>query len=258
MMSRLRSVSRSPVAAAVFLVLPLLAACGDDSDGGANNRLDLSTAVPAAFTAHGSVEQVYVTDAAPGTELKLADADGLVVQTATTDDLGALIFRDVAAGSGYVVVAQSSGRLEASNSVAVTAPDDVPESAFYERQQIGAGYGYLETRDGTKLAINVILPGRPEDGPYPTVIEYSGYGPANPKSPQPSSLIASTLGYAAVGVNMRGTGCSGGAFQFFETLQSTDGYDVIETIAAQPWVKDHKVGMVGISYPGITQLFVAR
>ena len=51
-------------------------------------------------------------------------------------------------------------------------------------------------------------------------------------------------------MNIRGTGCSGGAFHFFEPLQSTDGYDVIETIAAQPWVAHGKVGMVGISYPG--------
>ena len=58
-------------------------------------------------------------------------------------------------------------------------------------------------------------------------------------------------------MNIRGTGCSGGAFDFFETLQSTDGYDVVETIAAQPWVEHGKVGMVGISYPGISQLFVA-
>ena len=48
--------------------------------------------------------------------------------------------------------------------------------------------------------------------------------------------------YATVGINMRGTGCSGGAFDYFEQLQSTDGYDAIETIAAQPWVAHHKVG----------------
>ena len=40
------------------------------------------------------------------------------------------------------------------------------------------------------------------------------------------------MGFAVVDVNMRGTGCSGGAFDFFEPLQSLDGYDVIETIAA--------------------------
>jgi predicted acyl esterase len=56
---------------------------------------------------------------------------------------------------------------------------------------------------------------------------------------------------------MRGTGCSGGAYDFFETLQLLDGYDIVETVAAQSWVLHHKVGMVGLSYPGITQLFVA-
>src|SRR5690606_6944487 len=71
----------------------------------------------------------------------------------------------------------------------------------------------------------------------------------------PEALLAGVLGYATVGVNMRGTGCSGGAYDFFEPLQLLDGYDVIETVAAQPWAG--KVGMVGISFPGISQLFVA-
>jgi predicted acyl esterase len=53
-------------------------------------------------------------------------------------------------------------------------------------------------------------------------------------------------------------GCSAGAFDFFEPLQNLDGYDVIETIARQPWVLGHKVGMMGISYGGISQLFTAQ
>ena len=66
------------------------------------------------------------------------------------------------------------------------------------------------------------------------------------------------MGFTVVDVNMRGTGCSGGAFDFFEPLQSLDGYDVVETIARQPWVLHHKVGMMGISYGGISQLFTAQ
>ena len=66
------------------------------------------------------------------------------------------------------------------------------------------------------------------------------------------------MGFTVVDVNMRGTGCSGGAFDFFEPLQSLDGYDVIETIARQPWVQHNKVGMMGISYGGISQLFTAQ
>jgi len=61
-----------------------------------------------------------------------------------------------------------------------------------------------------------------------------------------------------VDVNMRGTGCSGGAFDFFEPLQNLDGYDIIETVARQPWVQHGKVGMMGISYGGISQLFTAQ
>jgi len=138
------------------------------------------------------------------------------------------------------------------------------------------GYGYLITRDGTKLAINVHPPTSPagEPGlppgttlpsgpdylpPYPTLIEYSGYGYANPAGPDNGiAVLANLMGFAVVDVNMRGTGCSGGAFDFFEPLQNLDGYDVIETIARQPWVRDHKVGMMGISYGGISQLFTAQ
>ncbi len=66
------------------------------------------------------------------------------------------------------------------------------------------------------------------------------------------------MGFAVVDVNMRGTGCSGGAFDYFEPLENLDAYDVIETIAHQPWVLDHKVGMFGVSYGGISQLFAAQ
>jgi putative CocE/NonD family hydrolase len=93
------------------------------------------------------------------------------------------------------------------------------------------------------------------DGPHPTVVEYSGYAAADPDNPQASSLIASALGFATVGVNMRGSGCSGGVFDLFDLPTTADGYDIIETVAAQSWVEG-KVGMIGISFPGISQLFV--
>jgi predicted acyl esterase len=95
-------------------------------------------------------------------------------------------------------------------------------------------------------------------GPTPTLIEYGGYGFANPAGPENGiSLIANLLGFTVVDVNMRGTGCSGGAFDFFEPLQNLDGYDVVETIAHQSWALHHEVGMMGISYGGISQLFTA-
>jgi len=95
----------------------------------------------------------------------------------------------------------------------------------------------MYTRDGTSLALDVRLPGPVENGPYPTLVEYSGYGYANPAGPESGiSQILNLLGYAVVDVNMRGTGCSGGAFDYYEAAAELDGYDVVETAARQPWV----------------------
>jgi predicted acyl esterase len=237
---------RALVVVVVMATVAVAAGCTPGGPGGSGPQV------------HGSVNQVWVIDATPGVLLQLQKRDGDVVQRGRADAQGSFIFRQVRAASGYRVLTGNGDRPAVSAPVNVTNPGDNPPAPFYTGQQIGAGYQYLTTRDGTTLAINVKLPGPIDRGPYPTVIEYSGYSPADPDSPQPSELIASVLGYATVGINIRGTGCSGGAFDFFEPLQSTDGYDAVEAIAAQPWVANHQVGMVGISYPGISQLFVAQ
>jgi predicted acyl esterase len=111
-------------------------------------------------------------------------------------------------------------------------------------------------RDSARAHTSAALPELP---PYPTLIEYSGYGYADPAGPVNGiAVLANLMGFAVVDVNMRGTGCSGGAYDFFEPLQQLDAYDVIETIAHQPWVLGHKVGMMGISYGAISQLFAAQ
>ena len=70
------------------------------------------------------------------------------------------------------------------------------------------------------------------------------------------AVIGPLLNFAVVSVQMRGSGCSGGAFDLFGWPTTYDGYDAIETVAAQDWAQD-KVGMGGISFSGITQLFTA-
>jgi len=207
------------------------------------------------IVARGSVGQVAVIGADPRARVRLVDRAGTVVDEARADPAGAYLFRGVRPGGGYHV--EVGGDRARSAAVRVLRPDEHPPASFYASQMLQPGYQYLTTRDGTLLAVNVTLPGPPEDGPYPTVIEYSGYDPANPDSIQAASRLAETLGYATVGVNMRGTGCSGGAWRYFETLQGLDGYDAVEVVAAQPWVLHGRPGMVGISYSGISQLFVA-
>ena len=219
------------------------------------------TPQPGEITLIGSIEQVYLIDAIPGSMLELRK-DGNPIASGEADGRGSFVWRDLEPGDGYTVEVLSTGTTSglptSFGPVTVTDMNEHPDPSTFEGQEIGAGYGYLRTRDGTLLAINVVLPGPIEEGPYPTLIEYSGYDPANPQINQPGVLIGPLLGFATVGVNMRGTGCSGGAFDYFEPAQSTDGYDAIEVIARQPWVKFGKVGMIGLSYPGISQLFVAQ
>ena len=208
------------------------------------------------------VEQIMLLDATPGAEFVFVTNENIdeTFATGVADDYGSLVLRgldadvDYRIGDGEVLTAP----------VDVLAREEHPDSAFYTDQRLAVnrtditGFDYIKTRDGTTLGAYIVLPGPPEDGPYPTLVEYSGYSPSNPEQGAGFATLFQSLGYAYVGVNMRGTGCSGGSFQFFEYTQSTDGYDVIEAVAAQPWVAGYSVGMVGISYPGISQLFVAR
>jgi uncharacterized protein len=118
--------------------------------------------------------------------------------------------------------------------------------------------GYLTMEDGVQLHYTVV---RPASGaPVPTLFEYSGYSPGIvPDEPYVARFAegdGSDGGYAYIGVNLRGTGCSDGIFDFFQPQEARDGARVIDWIIHQPW-SNGRVGMIGKSYPGITQLFVA-
>ena len=190
-------------------------------------------------------------------------------------DFGDVASATVVTPGRYVVRDESASPRLTTARFDVLARDDVPDPALYDRQQLSAahpdvlgspkpgtslddGFNYLEMRDGVRLSAMVRMP---DDalygaGPYPTVIEYSGYGPSNPAAEEPSARLARALGYATVSVNMRGTGCSGGVFDVFNPAQMADGYDIVEIVARQPWVLHHEVGMVGLSYSGIAELYV--
>ncbi len=223
--------------------------------GAVTTVVDTIAKSPADFTVQPGTDQAAVLGAAPGTALR-AVRNGQPAAEGTVDSQGSLLFRNLQPGAGYTIESD----VVTSPAFVVASPDETPAPEWYspERQHLlpAGGFGYIVTRDNTTLSANVLLPGPADKGPYPTVVEYSGYSPSDPGNAQLAALYTAQ-GFAYVGVNMRGTGCSGGSYRFFETVQSLDGYDAIEAVAAQPWVKDHQVGMVGISYPGITQLFVA-
>ncbi len=253
-------------------------ACGSCSSTPAGTPAPKITET-APFSGHGSTTQAYELGAKPGQRLILANRAGSVVARGTADRLGSLLIRNLAPGSGYTFRSQVGSHVEGTKPFTVLSTSYIPPESLYTSQHLHVGLNYIRMRDGVSLAATVRLPpGKTlADGPFPTVIEYSGYQIAapgnlidailnhqkldNPLLPSTSTavgaVIAPLLGFAAVSVQLRGSGCSGGAFDLFGPPTIADGYDMVEAIAHQPWVLHHKVGMVGISFSGFSQLFVA-
>ena len=82
---------------------------------------------------------------------------GQLVETRNANDLGGLLFRNVPPGDGYRVRLASNG--ETSGPLTVLTKQSAPPSTeVYDQTIPSDGYGYLTTRDGTKLAYSVHPP----------------------------------------------------------------------------------------------------
>ena len=159
------------------------------------------------FQVRETVQQLYVTHAEPGATLEVS-RNGTPVTTGVADERGSLVVRNLEPGSGYVVKVQ--GAKEQTRALTVKSIESsTPKADLYTGQTLKEGFNYLTMRDGTTLSAWVTLP--KGKGPFPTVVNYSGYDPSQPGLPPSESLLYLAQGYVVVGVNMRGTGCSGGA-----------------------------------------------
>jgi putative CocE/NonD family hydrolase len=110
--------------------------------------------------------------------------------------------------------------------------------------------------DGVELDAHLYLPDAP--GQFPAVFDYYPY--------RKDDLSAGNLryqrylaerGYAALRVDVRGTGSSGGvATDEYSRQEQLDGVEAIAWMARQPWCSG-AVGMFGTSYGGFNSLQVA-
>ena len=143
------------------------------------------------------------------------------------------------------------------------APPWTPAAARY-------GVGLLHNvgvpmSDGVVLRADIHYPtdprtGEPASGPFPVLLSVTPYGK---KAPPPAAQIGGGAtpylikrGYIEVMVDVRGTGASGGSFEMFGDRQTQDGVDLVAWASKLP-NSTGRVGMFGISYLAINQLFTA-
>jgi uncharacterized protein len=118
---------------------------------------------------------------------------------------------------------------------------------------------WIPLSDGTRLAARIWLPDDAEQDPVPAILEYLPYRKTDGtavRDARRQPYIAG-FGYAAVRVDMRGTGESDGTLEDEYTEQEQeDALEVIAWLAEQPWCSGG-VGVWGISWGGFNALQIA-
>jgi putative CocE/NonD family hydrolase len=108
----------------------------------------------------------------------------------------------------------------------------------------------MKTRDGVTLRADIYRP--KADGKFPVLLERSPY---NKYTNLDSGLKAAARGYVCIIQDVRGRFASEGQWYPFKN-DAEDGYDAVEWAATLPY-SNGKVGMIGGSYVGVTQMLTA-
>lgn len=130
---------------------------------------------------------------------------------------------------------------------------------------------YVTVRDGTRLAVDVHLPGTAATSGeiFPAICVFTPYyrrfalaqDAANDLDAAPTVAFYRDMfvarGYALVAVDVRGSGASFGARDGFRSpKERLDHHDVADWVSKQPWFSG-RLGATGISYPGAASDFLA-
>jgi putative CocE/NonD family hydrolase len=128
------------------------------------------------------------------------------------------------------------------------APAAEPQEATVTRDLV------IPLSDGSYLLGDLY---QPLDAALPTIVVLTPYKKDDPISPDFSfTEAAAGAGFAALLVDIRGTGRSPGTFCFACEREIEDGVEVVEWAAAQPF-SDGNVGLYGFSYSAIVAAHVA-
>jgi putative CocE/NonD family hydrolase len=149
-----------------------------------------------------------------------------------------------------------------------TSPSPYSPSWTPRAAQFGTGIRHnvgVPMSDAVELRVDIHYPtdrdtGGPAEGPFPVLLSMTPYGK---KAPPPAAQIGGGAtpylierGYIEVMVDVRGCGVSGGSFEMFGERQTQDGVELVNWASKLPNANG-RVGMFGVSYLAINQLFTA-
>ncbi|MDT5254672.1 MAG: uncharacterized protein QOH07_3626 [Mycobacterium sp.] len=161
-----------------------------------------------------------------------------------------------------------SRRRTATKRVRRSSPSPFSPSWKPRPAQFGRGIQHnvgIPMSDGVVLRADIHYPtepetGQPAAGRFPVLLSLTPYGK---KAPPPAAQIGSGAtpylirrGYIEVMVDVRGSGVSGGSFEMFGDRQTQDGIELVDWASKLPNANG-RVGMFGVSYLAINQLFTA-
>jgi uncharacterized protein len=129
-----------------------------------------------------------------------------------------------------------------------------PETEITEIENV-----WIPMSDGCRIAARLWLPKSAEREPVPAILEYIPYRKRDfmRARDEPIHRYFAGQGYAAVRVDLRGSGDSDGIlYDEYAPQEQDDALEIIAWIAAQTWCSG-AVGMMGISWGGFNALQVA-
>ena len=130
-----------------------------------------------------------------------------------------------------------------------------PDPGHYSepKSEVRATRGHKAAmRDGVKLSVDAFQP--KAEGKFPAILIITPYS-NNPGFAKRGTWFAQR-GYVVAVADSRGRFDSEGTWDPFDPKHKTDGYDLVEWLAHQPWCDGH-VGMMGLSYMGWAQWWTA-
>lgn len=150
--------------------------------------------------------------------------------------------------TNLVLLAMTSIFIDAQAALATGFVGQAPDPGSYSAPQfpIQRSLGNrVAMRDGVHLSVDLYMP--QGSGKHPAVLTITPYD--NNGDRKERAKWFAQRGYVAALADTRGRYDSDGVWDPFDPKHKTDGYDLVEWIAKQPWCNG-RVGMYGPSYSG--------